>query len=506
MPPPLDARQRKQRQEHEHDDGRGVQDAGAHFHRRELDHLDGVQAVVWVLGAVHLQAAQHVFHIHHRVVHQAAYGNGQAAQRHGVDRQAEILEHQRGDEDGHRNGRERNHRGPKRAQKHEQNHRHKHRGAHELALQGGDRCLDEACLAEGDARRLHAAGQRVLQVRQCGLDAARETDGVGRGLLLDAQDHGALPFKARVAAPGGSGEGRVRHLAQQHALAVFGGEGQVLQVFEPRGAAQVADEVFAPAQLQKPARGVGRKALERARELVVRDAQRCHARRVGQHLKLAHLATDGDHLRHARDGHEARAQHPVGVLAHGHGGGLACVDGDGHLHDLAHDGADGPHAWRDAAGQALFHGRQALRHHLARAVDVGAPVEGDVDERQACTGGGAHALHTRQAVHRGLQREGDELLHLFSGHAARLGHEGDGGFVEVRKHVHRRAREREGAVGHEHGGGDEHQQPVGQAVFEKPLEHRDSLADLSSVRFISRRQVAMPMLMRVPEDSWVSTI
>ena len=28
----------------------------------------------------------------------------------------------------------------------------------------------------------------------------------------------------------------------------------------------------------------------------------------------------------------------------------------------------------------------------------------------------------------------------------------------------------------------------------------------SSVRFISRRQVAMPMLMRVPEDSWVSTI
>ena len=29
---------------------------------------------------------------------------------------------------------------------------------------------------------------------------------------------------------------------------------------------------------------------------------------------------------------------------------------------------------------------------------------------------------------------------------------------------------------------------------------------VSSVRFISRRQVAMPMLMRVPEDSWVSTI
>jgi hypothetical protein len=29
---------------------------------------------------------------------------------------------------------------------------------------------------------------------------------------------------------------------------------------------------------------------------------------------------------------------------------------------------------------------------------------------------------------------------------------------------------------------------------------------LSSVRFILRRQAAMPMLMRAPEDSWVSTI
>ena len=82
------------------------------------------------------------------------------------------------------------------------------------------------------------------------------------------------------------------------------------------------------------------------------------------------------------------------------------------------------------------------------------------------TGGGAHALHAGQAIHGGLQREGDELLDLFGGHAARLGHEGDGGFVEVGEHVHRRAREREGAVGHEHGSGDEHQQPVGQAVSE----------------------------------------
>jgi hypothetical protein len=33
-----------------------------------------------------------------------------------------------------------------------------------------------------------------------------------------------------------------------------------------------------------------------------------------------------------------------------------------------------------------------------------------------------------------------------------------------------------------------------------------ALLTISSVRFILRRQAAMPMLMRAPEDSWVSTI
>jgi hypothetical protein len=40
--------------------------------------------------AVFFEAAQHVFHAHHRVVHQLTNGNGQAAQRHGVDRQAHV--------------------------------------------------------------------------------------------------------------------------------------------------------------------------------------------------------------------------------------------------------------------------------------------------------------------------------------------------------------------------------------------------------------------------------
>ena len=56
---------------------------------------------------------------------------------------------------------------------------------------------------------------------------------------------------------------------------------------------------------------------------------------------------------------------------------------------------------------------------------------------------------------------------------------------------------------------------VRKQVYSVRVSWRRSFADstleentytISSVRFISRRQVAMPMLMRAPEDSWVSTI
>jgi hypothetical protein len=77
--------------------------------------------------AVFLQAAQHVFDIHHRVVHQLADGDGQAAQRHGVDRQAEVAEHQRRHQQRHRNGHQRDQRGAHVEQEQEQHDRHQDR-------------------------------------------------------------------------------------------------------------------------------------------------------------------------------------------------------------------------------------------------------------------------------------------------------------------------------------------------------------------------------------------
>jgi hypothetical protein len=214
-------RQREQRDEDQHDDDRGVQDGRAHLHRGVRDDLDRVQPAVRMVGAVGLQPPQHVLDTHHRVVDQAADGDGQAAQRHRVDRQAEVLEDQRGDEDRHRDGRQRDDGRPQGAQEEEQDHRHEDRGADQLALQRGDRGLDEAGLAEGHARRLHAGRQRRLQPHQRVLDGLRQRDGVGGRLLLDAQDHGRLAFEAGIAALERRGERHLGDLAQQDGLAVL---------------------------------------------------------------------------------------------------------------------------------------------------------------------------------------------------------------------------------------------------------------------------------------------
>ncbi len=51
----------------------------------------------------------------------------------------------------------------------------------------------------------------------------------------------------------------------------------------------------------------------------------------------------------------------------------------------------GPICAATFARQLLAHELQALGHLLARAVDVGRPVELDVDDRQADAGDRAHA-------------------------------------------------------------------------------------------------------------------
>ena len=309
-----------------------------------------------MLLAVDFQASHDVLDVHHRVIDQAPNGNRQPPQRHGVDGQAKVFKNQTGDEDRHRNGGQRNERGPQGAQKHKQNDRHKHRRPNQLALERGDRRFNEAGLAERDARRLHACGQRLRQVAQRRLNGASQGDGVRRGLLLNAQNDGWLAFKSGIATLDGGCKRHVCYLPEQHGLVVSGSQRQIFKVVEPGGSPQVADQVLPTVELQKAARRIRRKAFERPGQLVMGNAQFCHAHRVGLHLELAHLTTNGDDLRHTRNGHQTRPQHPVRVLPHGHRRQLLHINRNSHLHDFTHDGADRPHAGDHAGRHAFFHG------------------------------------------------------------------------------------------------------------------------------------------------------
>src|SRR5690606_8097899 len=112
------------------------------------------------------------------------------------------------------------------------------------------------------------------------------------------QDDRWLAIKSSIATLQRWGKHDVGNLPHQDGLTTLCRQGQVFQVVELRRSAQVADQVFPAVKLEKPAGGVRRVALERRDHLLVSDAELCHACRVRLHLKLTHLATDGDDLGH----------------------------------------------------------------------------------------------------------------------------------------------------------------------------------------------------------------
>ena len=148
---------------------------------------------------------------------------------------------------------------------------------------------------------------------------------------------------------------------------------------------------------------------------------------------------DRDHLRDAGNAEQPRPDREVGDLAQLHRRGA--VAGHRDQQDLPHDRADRPHLRQDVGRQLIAHQGEPFGDQLAVAVDVGAPVELDIDDRQADAGDRAHARDARHAVHLRLDREADEQLDLGRREPFRLGHDGDGRLVEVGKHVDRQARD-----------------------------------------------------------------
>ena len=89
--------------------------------------------------------------------------------------------------------------------------------------------------------------------------------------------------------------------------------------------------------------------------------------------------------------------------------------------DLAQAGGDRAHLRLEARGQLRLDLLQAFAHLLAREVQVGAVLEHHGHLRQAVARDRTRVVQSRQAGHRGLDREGDALLGFQRRIAGRLG-------------------------------------------------------------------------------------
>ena len=465
----LDAGQDEQRHEHQHDDHGRIDDRRAHFQRRRRDHFG--HRPRFRQRAVELEAAQDVLDADHGIVHQLADGDGQPAQRHGVDGQAEIAEYQRRHQQRERDGRQGDQCRADIEQEEEEDHRHQDGAVAQRLHDVADRVLDEVSLLEEELRRLDALGQGLRQVDQGALDFARQRHAVGGRLLLHGEDHGGPGVVAGVAALDGRRQLDLGDLLEEDGLAIPERHHQILQVLDAAGAPDLADQVFAALGFEKTAAGVGAKVLECTFQFLALDAQTLQLRGLQLDAVLPHLTADRDHLGDAGNGEQARPHHPVGVLAHLHRADLVRIGRQRNQQDLAHDRGDRPELRHDALGKLFAHQVQPFGDLLAVAVDVRAPLELDIDDGQADAGDRAYAGDARHAVHARLDGEGDELLDLLRRHAAGLGHQRHGGLVEVGEDIHRHLADGQRAVDHQQQRDTNNNEPLFQAGVDDGLEH-----------------------------------
>ena len=286
---------------------------------------------------------------------------------------------------------------------------------------------------------------------------------------MHRQDYGRVPHVAGITPLHARGVIDLGDLIEPDRDMIAIGNGQVAQVFELGGAAKVADQILARVLIDEAAGRVGPEFGDRLLNLVARDVEESHLRGIERNAILADFPANGDDLGHSGDGEKARPQHPVGEFAGLHRRFRRARQRD--QHDLAHDRCHRRHLRDYPLGQLLSHDVETLAHLLAVQVDVGAPIELDVDDGEADAGDRTHPRHTGHAVHGGLDRERDKGLDLLRSQALRLRHQRHGRAIEVREHVDRERTQRQRAVDDEQPGQCQHENPVPQAACDEEVEH-----------------------------------
>src|ERR1700730_6815925 len=149
---------------------------------------------------------------------------------------------------------------------------------------------------------------------------------------------------------------------------------------------------------------------------------------------LSDLSADRDHLGDSWNAQKTRPNNKVRSLAKLHWRGA--VAGHSNEKNLSHDRADRTHLRHSEGWELIADQSEPFGNLLAIAVDVGAPLELDIDHGQADAGHRAHAAHSGHTIHLRFDQECDELLDLHRGKTLGLGNDGDRGLVKIGKDIH----------------------------------------------------------------------
>jgi hypothetical protein len=128
----------------------------------------------------------------------------------------------------------------------------------------------------------------------------------------------------------------------------------------------------------------------------------------------------------------------------------------------------------DVGGKLLANRGQAFSDQLAVAIDVGIPLELDINDRKTHARNRAYARHPGHAIHQGFDRKADPQLHFGRSETLRFGHDRDRRPVEVGKYIDRQLPHREKAEDDQGEAQRQDQEPVAKGLGDEKGEHSEA--------------------------------
>ena len=307
----LDAFQRENRQEHNHDDAHAERHGPRHFQRRAAQHflalIFGQHASQFMLP--HRQPPHGVFHHHHRAIHDEAEVHRAQTQQAGGDAR---LQHEVAREEHRKRNRHRhNQSGPQVAQEGKQDGDDQQRPGQQVVFDRANHVVHQFRPVV-EHFQLHVRRQELLHLGQLGLERVRHH----RAVL--AHQHEAQPqhrFAPAIRRHRAAADFVIllhrRHVPHPHRRSVMAGDDDVGDFLDVGGQADAVNQQRFAAAHNLAAAHVLVVRLQRLDQFLERQPVFDEPVGFHHHMELLLESAPGVHLGHARHLAQLRLHHPV---------------------------------------------------------------------------------------------------------------------------------------------------------------------------------------------------